>query len=121
MTREPWDGDDMGDAGRFVPLYILVNGRTSPRNTSLDLATQVIALPVATRMLEPEYEAIVNCCWTWMSIAEVAAHLDLPLTVTKLLIDVLIEREYLGVGQPAEESVVDRDVLETILAGLQSL
>ncbi len=120
MTHGTWRGDDE-EAGRFVPLYVLVNGRTSPRNTSLDLATQVIALPVDTRALEPEYEAIVNRCWTWMSIAELAAYLNYPLAVTKLLVDVLLERRLLTVGSPAEETVVDRGILESILARLETL
>lgn len=121
MTRDTWYGDDEEDAGRFVPLYVLVNGRTSPRNTSLDLATQVIALPVDTRALEPEYEAIVSRCWTWMSIAEIAAHLHYPLALTKLLVDVLLERRFLTIGSAAEEPVTDRGILETILARLESL
>jgi hypothetical protein len=121
MARDTWDGDDEGDAGRFVPLYVLVNGRTSPRNASLDLATQVIAMPVDTRTLEPEYTAIINRCWTWMSIAELAAYLNYPLALTKLLVDVLLERRLLTLGSPAEESAADRGMLETILARLESM
>ncbi len=121
MTRDTWYGDDEGEVGRFVPLYVLVNGRTSPRNTSLDLATQVIALAVDTRTLEPEYEAIVKRCWDWISVAELAAHLKYPLAVTKVLVDVLIERGFLTVGMPAEETVVDLGLLETILVRLQDM
>ena len=104
MTRDTWYGDDEEEAGRFVPLYVLVNGRTSPRNASLDLATQVIALPVDTRALEPEYEAIVSRCWTWMSIAEIAAYLNYPLALTKLLVDVLLEWRLPHVSAPRPRS-----------------
>lgn len=121
MPGDSWYGDDDEDGGRFVPLYVLVNGRTSPRNASLDLATQVIAMPVDTRTLEPEYAAIINRCWTWMSIAELAAYLNYPLALTKLLVDALLERRFLSVGSPAEETVTDRRTLETILARLESL
>jgi hypothetical protein len=121
MTDETWYGDDVGKGGRFVPLYVLVNGRTSPRNTSLDLATQVVARPADTRTLEPEYEAIVSQCWEWISIAEVAAHLDYPLTLTKILVDVLLERGFLALGSPAQETVPDRGLLATILARLENL
>lgn len=121
MTRDTWYGDDEGGAGRFVPLYVLVNGRTSPRNTSLDLATQVIALPGDTRSLEPEYAAIVERCGGWISIAEIAAHLDYPLTLAKVLVDVLLERGLLTIGVPAEEMVPDRSLLETILSRLENL
>lgn len=121
MTPDRWYGDDEGEAGRFVPLYVLVNGRTSPRNTSLDLATQVIALPADRRALEPEYEALVNRCWDWISIAELAAYLNYPLTVTKILVDVLLERRFLAVGTAAEDTPADRELLETILARLEKL
>ena len=121
MTHDPWYGDDVGDDGRFVPLYVLVNGRTSPRNTSLDLATQVIALPADTRTLEPEYAAIVDRCGVWMSIAEIAAYLKYPLTLTKILVDVLLERGFLAVGSPVEETIPDLGLLETILTGLEQL
>lgn len=120
MISDAWYGDE-GDAGQFVPLYVLVNGRTSPRTASLDLATQVISLPVDTGKLEPEYEAVFNRCWTWISVAEIAAHLHYPLTLTKVLVDVLLERGLLSVGSQAEETIADRGLLETILAGLEKL
>jgi hypothetical protein len=121
MNRDAWYGDEDEEAGRFVPLYVLVNGRTSPRNTSLDLATQVIALPADRRALEPEYEGVVRHCWDWISIAELSAHLNYPLAVTKVLVDVLVERRFLAVGAPAEETVADLGLLETILARLEKL
>ena len=114
-----WYDDD--ENRRLVPLYVLVNGRTHPRNTGLDLATQVVALPAEVKPLEPEYKAIVNLCRTWMSIAEISAKLDLPLAVVKVLVDVLLDRGYLAIGAPAQRMVADRELLETILASLQRL
>ncbi|NJC83132.1 DUF742 domain-containing protein [Planosporangium mesophilum] len=121
MTYDVWDGDDDAEAGRLVPLYILVNGRTSPRNTDLDLATQVIALPVDKSRLEPEYQRIVERCDRWMSIAELGAYLHRPLGITKVMVDVLLEQGFLGIGAPAQQSIPDRAVLETVLAALERL
>ena|SRR2546421_12223809 len=121
MTYDVWDGDDAAEAGRLVPLYILVNGRTSPRNIDLDLATQVIARLVDTRRLEPEYAEIVIRCAGWISIAEIGAYLHLPLTITKIMVDVLLEQGYLDIGSPAQQTVADRRLLETVLAGLEGL
>jgi hypothetical protein len=121
MTYDAWDGDDEAEAGQLVPLYILVNGRTAPRNTNLDLATQVIALPADTTRLEPEYQEIVNRCVRWMSIAEIGAYLARPLTITKVMIDVLLEQGFLDIGSPAQQIILDRRLLETVLAGLESL
>ncbi|GAB7046910.1 DUF742 domain-containing protein [Catenuloplanes indicus] len=121
MPDETWYGDDGEPGGRLVPLYMLVNGRTTPRNTSLNLATQVTALPVDTSALEPEYREIIACCSGWISVAELAAYLNKQLTVVKLLVDVLLERGFLALGDPAERTVADYRLLETILDRLQRL
>ncbi|AVT31688.1 MULTISPECIES: DUF742 domain-containing protein [unclassified Plantactinospora] len=120
MAYDVWDGDDAAQAG-LVPLYILVKGRTSPRNSNLDLATQVIALPVDPGRLELEYREIVDRCTRWVSIAEIGAYLHRPLTITKVMVDVLIEQGYLRVGAPAQQKIADRRLLETVLAGLERL
>jgi hypothetical protein len=121
MTYDVWDGDDEGSAGRLVPLYILVNGRTTPKDSRLDLATQVIALPTDTTRLDREYREIVERCMGWMSIAEIGAYLRRPLTITKVMVDVLLEQGYLGVGAPAQHKIADRRLLEKVLAGLRKL
>ncbi|MFY1673873.1 DUF742 domain-containing protein [Plantactinospora sp. WMMB334] len=105
----------------LVPLYVLVGGRTSPRNSNLDLATQVVALPVDTSRLEPEYQDIVDRCRTWKSIAEISAHLHRPLNITKLMVDVLVEQDALRIGTPAQHRITDYRLLETVLAGLKAL
>ncbi|WP_229074707.1 DUF742 domain-containing protein [Actinoplanes sp. DH11] len=121
MTGEAWDGDDETAAGRFVPLYILVNGRTSPRDSKLDLATQVVAVPVDTSRLEPEYLQILGRCETWISIAELGAYLHIPLTIVKVMVDVLLEQGYLDSGSPAQDRVVDMRLLNAVLTGLERL
>jgi hypothetical protein len=120
MTDDSWYDDD-DEANRMVPMYVLVNGRTTPRTSGLDLATQVIALPADTFMLEPEYIRILDRCGDWISIAEIAAYLDRPLTLTKVLVDVLLERRFLALGQPAQHTIGDRLLLETLLEGLHKL
>jgi len=121
MPFDAWDGEDESEAGRFVPLYILVNGRTTPRDSELDLATQVVARPVDTRRLDQEYLRILNLCGTWISVAEIGAYLRLPLTITKVMVDVLVEQGYLGIGIPAQQKIVDLQLLDSVLAGLERL
>ncbi|MEV0902703.1 DUF742 domain-containing protein [Actinoplanes sp. NPDC049802] len=118
---DDWDGDDETAAGRFLPLYILVNGRTTPRNSSLDLATQVIALPADLSRVEPEYLQILHRCESWISIAEIGAYLHIPLTIVKVMVDVLLEQGYLDSGAPAQRRVVDPALLGAVLAGLERL
>nr|CAG38670.1 conserved hypothetical protein [Micromonospora olivasterospora] len=121
MTYDVWDGDDEAEAGRLVPLYILVNGRTSPRNSNLDLATQGHRAARRHTRLEWEYREIVSRCATWISIAEIGAYLHRPLTITKVMVDVLVEQGFLDIGSPAQQKIADRRLLETVLAGLQRL
>jgi hypothetical protein len=121
MSFEMWDGDDESAAGRFVPLYVLVNGRTAPRDSTLDLATQVVALPVDVRRLEPEYVEIVHRCANWISVAEIGAYQRLPLAIAKVMVDVLVEQGYLRVGHPAQQNIIDQHVLDAVLAGLERL
>jgi hypothetical protein len=117
---DAWGDVEPEEAGH-LPLYVLVGGRTSPRNSNLDLATQVIALPVDTSRLEPEYRDIVNQCANWMSIAEIGAYLHRPLTIVKVMVDVMVEQRFLKIGSPAQRRVADLGLLETVLAGLQRL
>jgi hypothetical protein len=121
MTDDGWPGDDGEEADRLVPLYLLVNGRTAPRNTRLDLATQVMATSADTSLLEPQLTRIMDRCGDWIAIAEIAAHLDQPLTVTKILVETLLEGRYLAVGQPAQQTAGDRGMLLELLTGLQRL
>src|SRR5262245_58420720 len=120
MTNEMRPGDDETEPG-LVPLYVLVNGRTSPRNTNLDLATQVIATSAPGPALEPAHREVVDLCTRWISIAEIAAYLHRPLTITRLIVDVLVDRGILAVGTPAPQMGEDRNLLEAVLAGLERL
>jgi hypothetical protein len=56
-----------------------------------------------------------------MSIAEISAYLGRPLTVVKVLVDILLEQDYLALGSAAQQTVYDRALLETLLCGLQRL
>jgi hypothetical protein len=123
MVSDAPIGGDEATAGRFVPLYVLVNGRTSgpDSNSNLDLATQVIARPADRRRLESEYLNLLDRCGTWISVAEIGAYLHLPLTVTKVMVRALVEQGYLGVGAPAQQIIIDLRLLGSVLAGLERL
>jgi hypothetical protein len=43
------------------------------------------------------------------------------LTITKVMVEVLVEQGYLGIGAPAQENVVDLRLLDSVLAGLERL
>lgn len=120
MTDDGWNADDEAASGRLVPLYVLVGGRTRPRDLRLDLATQIVAVRPGTK-LEREYADIVRLCANAMSIAEISAYLGVPLTIIRVMVDVLLEQGYLEAETAAEHANTDRDLLEMVLAGLEKI
>lgn len=124
MTDEPehWYEED---AGPLVRLYAVTRGRGRTARTELDLTTLIVDAGAGMRLRrsEPEYAAIVDLCRTPMAVAEVSAHLQLPLNLAKVLIGDLIEEgrlvarapQYTAVGAP------DVRVLRAVLAGIRRM
>lgn len=112
------------DPGRIVRLYAQTGGRTRPTNRRLDLATQVIAAHAVPNRtdLEPEHLRILELCRGPLSVAEVAAYLNVPLVVAKVQLSDLIDRQAVVMGSPPRENyALDRGVLQAVLDGLQAL
>src|SRR5262245_60131493 len=77
------------EAGPVVRPYTVTGGRSQPRTGDLDLLTYVEALyaPEADLIhLQPEHRAILSMTATGVSVAEIAARVDLPLGVVRVLI-----------------------------------
>jgi hypothetical protein len=117
-------GDDEPEP-RVVPVYALTGGRTRSRGDDLHLETLVTTteLGLASRpRLRFEQARIVALCRRPASIAEVAAHLRVPLGVARVLVSDLHADRMLTVhrapstadGRPRTE------VLERLLSGLRS-
>jgi hypothetical protein len=111
-------------AGPLVRPYAVTGGRTRSDTLGLDLITLVVALPSAAEaaMMEPEYARIVRLCQRPMSVAEVAARVDLPLPVVKVLLSDLIERNHIlfRTAAPAAEAP-NKHVLQAVLEGIRKL
>ncbi|MGW0581453.1 DUF742 domain-containing protein [Streptomyces sp. NPDC002920] len=79
----------------FVRPYTITHGRTASARDDLTLIT-VIATVVAPgelasdRGLQPEHRVILRQCRAPVALAEVAAGLNLPVAVTKILVSDLI-------------------------------
>lgn len=85
--------DDPEDS--LVRPYTITRGRTLPERDDLTLITVVITLdaeigPGGGRGLQPEHRMILEQCRTPAAVAEIAAGLNLPVAVTKILIGDLI-------------------------------
>lgn len=116
-----------------VRPYTLTMGRTTAA-ARLEIETIVRSNPAggavqgradepARNLAVPEASAIIALCHEPMSIAEISAHLKLPLQVVKILVgDLVADGRVVTQSQAAEAGGrPDLVLLERVLEGLQSL
>jgi hypothetical protein len=123
---EPLD-DDPEDS--FVRPYTITHGRTVSARGDLTLITIIVALTppeeqFATRGLEPEHHAILEQCRRPVALAEIAARLDLPVAVTKILVGDLITLGTVAARPPVALAVGQRPdigLLQAVRDGLRRL
>ncbi|WP_374058238.1 DUF742 domain-containing protein [Marinitenerispora sediminis] len=111
-------------AGPLVRPYAMTGGRTRPDRAELDMITVVVAArrPPDTVGLEPEHLAILDLCTGPVSVAEVSAHLDIPLTVVKVLVSDLIARGAMLARAPLPTAQLpEKHVLQAVLDGIRRL
>ncbi|NNH74860.1 DUF742 domain-containing protein [Nocardia uniformis] len=119
--REHWYEED---AGPLVRLYAVTRGRGSAQRAELDMTTLVVAdSGIALRRNAPEYQSIARFCRTAQSVAEVSAHLQLPLALSKVLIGDLIDDGYLSYRSPPSLSGDSGDIgiLRAVMDGIRAL
>lgn len=115
---EPWLDED---AGRLVRPYTVSEGRTRP-SADLDLLTLVLATGVRPDgYLGPEHGQALDLCGGPRSVAEIAATIRLPATVTKVVLSDLMDCGAVTTRGPVhlQEGPHDREVLEAVLDGLR--
>jgi hypothetical protein len=116
----------------LVRPYTITGGRTAPERTDLKLITLVTTVSEqpqesgrGRRKLQPEHRAIVALCRRPQAVAEVAAALDLPVSVTKILIGDLIESGQVRTRPPLAFAqaggIPDMAVLKAVRDGLREL
>ncbi|WP_328535653.1 DUF742 domain-containing protein [Streptomyces sp. NBC_00344] len=107
-------------AGRLIRPYAVSNGRTRP-TAELDLLSQVMATgTVLPGHLGPEHTQARGLCERPTSVAEVAAHLRLPVVVTKVLLSDLMDCGAVTARAPRfDEEPTDISLLEAVLDGLR--
>ncbi|WP_050066352.1 MULTISPECIES: DUF742 domain-containing protein [unclassified Rhodococcus (in: high G+C Gram-positive bacteria)] len=129
MTRigQSWFDDA---AGPLIRPYAVTRGRTVGAGHDLDMLTLVVTVSPAPRLqhVESEYAEIIQLCRTAQSVAEVSAHLNLPLAVTKILVGDLIADGLLNFRSPLNSDSVndisgigDINILQAVLDGIRKL
>lgn len=113
------------DAGPVVRPYALIGGRTRPTGESLDMIALVTAVRGATRdslQLDPEHFELLRLCRLPASVADLAADLDLPLGVVRILIADLRDRSLVRIHHPvAPARLPDPRILREVADGLRRL
>lgn len=107
------------DAGRLVRPYTVSGGRTKP-SVALDLLSMVRATGRALKVdLTPEHSLALDLSRAPVTVAEIGAHLRLPVAVAKILLSDLIDQGAVTARPPDPAAdPADRDILQRVLDGL---
>lgn len=112
MTPYPCRDEEQPEedaAGTMVRPYTITRGRTAPERDDFSLITVLTTvedpvdergLPLRAGRLQPEHRAILDLCRRSAAVAEVSAGLDLPVSVTKILLADLVAQGLLLARAP---------------------
>ncbi|MDH6213648.1 DUF742 domain-containing protein [Streptomyces pseudovenezuelae] len=112
-------------AGRLVRPFTLTGGRTSPSRADFTLITTVTAVdppPTWATRSQPEHQRILRRCAQPIAVAELAALLDLPVSVVVIMLCDLLEEGWITARPPHPVSrTPDMDLLQKVRDGLGRL
>ncbi|HET9380131.1 MAG TPA: DUF742 domain-containing protein [Streptomyces sp.] len=117
------------EAGPVVRPYAMTRGRTtSAAQHRLDVIAVVVVEPhaddpEADPTLSPEHVDIVGLCReTPQSVAELAADLNLPIGVVRVLVGDLVAAQFVHVNRPVPPAELpDESILRDVINGLRAL
>ncbi len=109
----------------LVRPHVITGGRAHPTRNTLDVVTLVVptgATGDPPTGLNPEKRRIMRLCQGGaLSVAEIAGHLALPMTVTRVLIADLIDSGHLAIRKPQQDtSRPSAQLLQDLLDGLRT-
>ncbi len=126
MPRLPHLDDAFEEASTVRP-YTVTGGRTRPSSETLPVEALVQAVGTVGAGLTPEKRRILDLTsGTYLSVAELSAHVRLPIGVVRVLVGDLSEEQLVRVHGLAEtESAYNPattlSVLESVLNGISAL
>ncbi len=113
-------------SGFRVPPYAITGGRTQSE-VALSIESMLETTEAGkTAKLSHESAKIVELCVNPISVAEISAHMKIPLQVAKILAGDLVASKHLSSGDTAtpagaKDQRPDIQLLNKVLDGLQSL
>ncbi|WP_370424149.1 DUF742 domain-containing protein (plasmid) [Streptomyces sp. QH1-20] len=119
MPQQPTEPPSPGPPPLAPRPYTITAGRTV---TGLELPLEALVVterrgPVGA---QPEHELILSLCTEAASIAEVSAHLRVPVGVARILVADLSAVGFVSVMEPVGDQPTTA-LLERVLSGLHSL
>lgn len=105
----------------LVRPHVVTGGRAHPTRNIFDLVTLVSAARSELVGLSPEKRRVMELCRGGaLSVAEVAGHLGLPASVTKVLLSDLVDSGHIVTRSAAPTRLPDDQVLQEVLDGLRA-
>ncbi|GGV82525.1 MULTISPECIES: DUF742 domain-containing protein [Streptomyces] len=118
-------GLDGEETGRYLRPYAITGGRTRHSQHAFTLITLVVARSARDTPsgLEPEADRILELCRDRaMAVAEIAALLDLPVSVVKVLCGDLLDASLILVqSPPGQDSRPSVELIERVMDGIRQL
>jgi hypothetical protein len=111
------------DAGPVVRPYALTGGLTRPAGQHLDLLDMACATRQVgqTLTLTPEQTEVLARCGIPVPLVELAADLDLPTGVIRILVSDLRERGLVTIHRSKPVGLSDLKILQEVVDGLRRL
>ncbi|RBM21363.1 MULTISPECIES: DUF742 domain-containing protein [Streptomyces] len=111
---------------RLIPPYVWTGGRTRPTRNVLDRLTVLrAAVETIPADVSPAEQRVLEILGDGaLPLAEVAAHLSLPVSFVKVLASDLVDQGLLIVRAPAAlilDEQPDTQLLERVIRGLRAL
>jgi hypothetical protein len=115
---------------RVVRPYALTAGRTRPTGESIDIVALVSVVRTFSgddagngevSELGPEHLRLLRFCRSRPSVADLAAELDLPLGVVRILLADLRERGLVKIYPPVSSGLADVSMLKEVADALRRI
>jgi hypothetical protein len=106
----------------LVRPYVVTEGRAYPTRNTFDLVTLVMAARDTVSGLSPEKKRLMKLCRGGaLSVAEVAGHLELPVSVVKVLLGDLVDSGHIITRPPVPQAELPEvQILQEVLDGLRA-
>lgn len=114
------------EAGPVVRPYTMTGGRVRPVTGGFDLVAFVVSAEQEAGEdpphLQPEHRTIIEIAQKPISVAELAAELDLAVGVVRVLLGDLLAAGLIALYEPpATRTFPDDDILKAVVNGLRAL